>query len=398
MKTIVGRVLAVLRGSARARDIRDSTGVFAVGVLLISVGVVQIVNGNGVVAVDPWWHLVPLVVICGIMLVKRKHPMIALGIGLLVFGADVVIGGSLGVTLGLIDLIFAAALFSGPRTPRRLGIGVAVLVLFGAATTFVLGGGLRDSVLLALQVFAILGTPLWWGLSVRQQSELAELAAARAEDLERMAELREGDIVREERARMARDLHDALAGNLSAIAINAEAALERPSAETQRTALEAIRVASVQSLDEMRSMILLLRTDDDAVAAPPRLVEIDALVGVARARGLEVTVTVMPAATSALPSAVDQAAYRIVQESLTNAAKHAPGAKVEIDIDATPDALRLVIANELTAAASTQAGGGSGLLTMRERTEALGGNFGAGRDGSGRWVVDCSIPLRVLAR
>jgi signal transduction histidine kinase len=391
-----------VRGTERARDVSDACGVALVGLLFLSVGIAGAWTPSAIAGnVDPWWHVVPLAAVCGVMLVKRKHPLLALLAGCIIFGVDAVAGGSLGVLLGLIDLIYSAALFAAARVPRRLGIAVLVAVIGIAAATFILGGGVQSAVLNALQVFAIFGTPLWWGISVRQQKELADLASARAADLQRLAELRETEAVREERVRMARDLHDALAGNLSAIAIHSEAALSSPASGghdgTHRDALSVIRSASVASLDEMRSMILLLRTRQDSMTSPARLTDLGDLVDSYRARGMSLTLTGQ-SELPALPSAVDQAAFRILQESLGNAARHAAGAAVDVTIRSSPRELVVTISNHRTPQGLAP-GGGLGLTTMRERAEALGGRLSAGWGTDGlTWVVEATLPLRGAAQ
>ncbi len=325
------------------------------------------------------------------------------------------------------------------------------MVVVGTALTAVATTDLQTTVLVGLQLFALLGTPWWWGTSVRQQAELTRLATERAEDLRRLAALNEAETVARERARMARDLHDAIAGNLSAIAIHAEAALAVPAgasaaAERDRTALESVRAASVTSLREMRSMIDLLRSGEDGAAgadgsagdgivpsgtasgsadadagppvtatAPPRLAQAGALLDAARATGLDLRWDGVPASDlPPLTAAVDQAAYRILQESLTNAAKHAPGARVLVTVGVRDGELEL----RVESLPGEPAGGpglrpsdgsaeadrtGIGMITMRERAEAVGGRFEAGwvegpyRDGAGaveprRWSVVAVLP------
>lgn len=431
----IRELVRAARGTPRGRDLLTVVAYALVGVLLIAVGLVDTWGGTPIgPGPERWWFLVPLAAICAAQLGRRRRPLLALGSGLAIFAADAAMGGSIGVMLVLIDLIYTVALFSSARAVRRLEIAVGVVVGAALAVTFVVTGSSREAVLLALFAFAILGTPLWWGRTVRQQADLAALARARAQDLQDLTTLREQQAVRAERTRMARDLHDAIAGNLSAIAIHTEAALAASDADaaTNATAtaaddatLRTIRAASVASLEEMRAMILLLRTgdgpgsgggvgvDDDGsgefgahagndragsgsgeLTSPARLGELDDLLALARARGLRVRADV--AAPAGLPAAVDQAAYRIVQEALTNAAVHAPGADVDVviaggrtcTIEVRSRGARLPVATPVRS-------GGLGLTTMRERAEALGGTFAAGPvEGAvaPTWLVTASIP------
>ncbi|UNX55161.1 histidine kinase [Georgenia sp. TF02-10] len=462
-----------VRGSARARDVSDAAGIALVGLVLLAAGLV----GTSPVAAAPtgadrWWLAVPLLTICAVMLGKRRRPLLALLAGTAVFAADAMLGGSLGVLLGLLDLIYSAALYAGAAAVRRLEVLAGAVVVGGSAATFVGTGDPPQTVNVALTLFAVLGTPLWWARTVRQQAELAALATARAGDLQRLAALRETEVVRAERTRMARDLHDALAGNLSAIALHTEAALVAPPApapglapapapaaapasapgpalalaragstagplttpaptgaapagppaETrERQALRAIRTASVAALQEMRSMILLLRTGGtgaEEVASPARLAGLGTLLDGARSGGLRVRAETA-ALPETLPTAVDQAAYRIIQEALTNAAKHSPGAAVTVRVGVADDALHLSVVSAGPAgpggpgrpapaeprrpwladgdANPSAPAAGVGLLTMRERAEGLGGTFEAGWEPSGdaplRWRVRAILPL-----
>ncbi|MBO1751127.1 hypothetical protein J4G33_04850 [Actinotalea sp. BY-33] len=398
------------RGTARRRVVSDAAVTFLVGVALLWLGMVGIwTSGPGPVE-NSWVHLAPLAVGCLVMLAKNRYPLGALAAGGLVLGVDAALGGSVGVLVVLIDLIYSAALRTGPAAFRRLTVGVGLTIGAAAVAGLVTERTVAGTVLFALQAFAVLGTPLWWGLTVRKQAELTALAEERAADLERLAELREREVLAEERTRMARDLHDAVAGNLSAIAIHAEAALTAAPAPSGRSSLEAIRAASVQSLQEMRSMIMLLRAagppgttgtvgatgatgqavPDDATS-PPRLGEARSLLAAVAAQGLDLThsgcsLDDLPE----LPAVVDQAAYRVLQEALTNAVKHGDGAGVEVTVEHDDEMLHLRITST---GGGGERGTGWGLVTMRERAEALGGSLEAGPVEVNGWVVDARLPL-----
>ncbi|WP_149203450.1 sensor histidine kinase [Actinotalea subterranea] len=407
----------------RTVDAVWAVGTFVIGALTIQLGLTDLWTDVPLLveSVEPWVRLVPLAAGCLVMLGKRRHPIAALAAGTLVFAVDLSLGGTMAVVLVLLDLIYAAGMFASTRAVDRLRTAVVLLIPAATVATWVGTRSVELAAFMTIQVFALLGTPLWWALAVRRQAELAELAQARADDLARLAELRGADAVRNERARMARDLHDAIAGNLSAIAIHSEAALAVPAddpraAGRDRRALEAIRAAGVTSLAEMRSMILLLRSGgalDDGAAAPARLREADALLDAARTAGLRVVWDgAPPADLPPLPAAVDQAAYRILQEGLTNAAKHAPGGRARVVVRRERDLLLLSVESDRAVRPARDAGvpgsaaghavarasadgGGLGLLTMRERAEALGGRLTAGwvDDVAGRWAVAAELPV-----
>lgn len=342
-----------------------------------------------------WWHLLILLCAATMLLAKRRHPVLTLVVVAALSVVDGYLGGGIAVFVVLFDALYTAALVTRPVVRRRITWTVAVVAVGGPVASLVAGAELRDAVVLFLQAVALYGTPLWWASDVRQRTELAELERERADlahavaaDAVRIAELDRESAVREERARMARDLHDVVAGHLSAVAIHTEATLASTDTSRDRDTLRTVRAGALEALAEMRSMILVLRGRPDPVAAPAGLARLDSLVAAARSAGQDVVL--VGAAPSPLPAATDQAAFRIVQESLTNAARHAPGAAVEVAVSGRDD-VEVVVSNPLGDAAAPPLSTATGLLTMRERAEALGGTLVAGPS-DGRWVVHASLP------
>jgi len=243
--------------------------------------------------------------------------------------------------------------------------------------------------------------PVWWATNVRQQRDIADNERENAVQLARIGELDRYAAVAAERARMARDLHDVIAGHLSAIAIQSEAVLTMSTADpaTSHAVLRSVRENSVSALDEMRAMIGLLRegASDEETTAPARLAQLSKLVESARASGMHVDVESEMDGSATLPAAVDLTAYRIAQEALTNAVKHAPGARTRVDIQRADGILTVEVTNELKAAGKKprqagQIGTGIGLLNMRERANAVGGSLSAGLS-EGRWRVRAKLPV-----
>jgi signal transduction histidine kinase len=402
---IAARVVAAwrrARATPRSADRTDAVVTFAVGVLCVAIGAVDVLQGTGApTLLGPWDHVLTLAVGCLLMLAKRRAPALALPAGVALFAVDARLGGSLGLVLVLFDLVFSAALHGSARLLRVLQVAAAVAVAGTAVAVGLASGEVRIGFFAGLQVFAFGVSPLWWGMNVRHHAQARRLAEERAEDLRRLAELREQEARTEERTRMARDLHDAIAGNLSAIALHAEAALARPADDDaaparDRAALRAVRAASVASLTEMRTMIGLLRAGQDPVAAPSRLADVPTLVATTRAAGHEVEVVpTVPDPLPELPAAVDQAGYRIVQESLTNAVKHAPAGRSRVAVRVAGAELHVAVDtwSPRPVGAGPRAGQGLGLLTMRERAESLGGTFAAGPADDGAWAVRATLPL-----
>jgi signal transduction histidine kinase len=348
---------------------------------------------------------------CVALAVKRRHPAATLAVVTAATLGSVTVGGSLGLLLALVDALYTAAVVLAPRARRALVAVVVAVTVAAPVAAALLGGGLREVLAALLQAVALLVTPLWWGSDVRSRTELAasearratlereqaDLARAHLVDVQRIADLDRGAALREERAAMARDLHDVVASRLSAIAIHAEAALSAaPETARDRAALAAVRAESVASLAEMRSMILVLRggASDVAVGAAGGLDQLDDLVATARDRGLDVRVSAR--ARPPLPAVVDQAAYRIAHEALTNAAAHGPaGGRVDVRVAGVGSSLEVEVLSSLGdpgPAPGPALGSATGLVTMAERARSLGGTLSAGPDGD-RWRVHAVLPV-----
>ncbi len=424
-RSVAGALRVLATADDRRGDAVTAVTTFVVGWILLEVGLVDIVRWNGPlddVTPEPWWRVALLAVGCALILVKRAYPMRALAGGAVVMLVDLAWGGSLAVLLVLWDLLYGAALWSGPRARAWLWGAALTVSVVGAVAAGETARDVRYFVYTGLQLGAMLLVPMWWADNVRQKTELAELERARADeaaraaelereraaDLATIAELDRHEAVQAERAAMARDLHDVIASHLSTIAIHSGAVLSTPpDAARARAALEQVRASSVASLSEMRAMIDLLRADAprDPVPAPGRLDRLGALVDDARAAGVEVTVEDPDRVTTTpLPAATGQALHRIAQEALTNARKHAPGAAVLIRLaghdDADADGPGIVLEVRNGAPALGPAGpddpalsAGTGMLTMAERAEGVGGTFAGGPAPGGGWLVRAVVPV-----
>jgi signal transduction histidine kinase len=221
------------------------------------------------------------------------------------------------------------------------------------------------------------------------QTERAELERARR-------------AVLEERTRIARELHDVVAHHMSLIAVRAETAPYRLSdlPESARAEFGSLSEVAREALTEMRVLLGVLRHDQPAGLAPvPQLSDIPALVDAARRAGVSVELTVPPV-LDGVPSSVAVCAYRIVQESLSNASQHAPGAAVTVSVGHDAGAVLLRVANGPCGPGSsprTESGPGHGLTGMRERVALLGGSLSAGPVPDGGYVVSAVLPLGAAA-
>lgn len=366
-----------------SRDLRGAFGMFALGVALVPIGLVETWTDTPW-TLERWWHLAPLAVLCALMAVRRARPLTALGVGVLVFVAEGFFGGSLASLLVFIELVHAAGRYGRGRIADRLAHVIVAVIAAVGVLTLVATRDLRVAIMAALTVFAVLGTSYWWGESAKQQADLVEAERARAEDLARMAALREEQARRGEREAMAGEIHDALSGNLAAITIHAEAGLANPAVAPQ--ALQVVRTTSKQAMGELRSMLAVLRPDGGPAMPPSNLED---AVDAARGRGLEIDARYEPALLGDLPPQVAHAAYRVVQESLTNVERHCPGGQAELVVTRDGD---LTITVDSPCGVGPRSDGGYGLTSMSERVTSLGGVFEAGPHDGG-WRVHAVIPL-----
>ncbi|MEE1733802.1 MULTISPECIES: sensor histidine kinase [Streptomyces] len=351
----------------------------------------------------PWITLVPLTVMAAMELLRRSAPRTALIVGTLALIADQFTRGSLATILMFTDVMYAAVLYGTPAAARR--IPVATLLITVASTIgFLAWFRTPEALLIGVVTGLISFIPAITGVSVRNHRTAAEAARLAARQTARLAEMDRTQAVIAERARMARELHDMVANHLSAVAIHSTAALSIDDPETSRRALKVIRENSVEGLAEMRRLIGLLREggEDGAPAAAPTLASLDALVEQANGNGassglvcvLEDTRT---EAAVPLPTPVELAAYRIVQESLTNALKHAAPGPVTVRLDLAGEVLTVEVTSAFgSRPGPTAPGSGAGLVGMRERVALLGGTFGAGAeadgDGTKIWRVRAELP------
>ncbi|MEC4019063.1 sensor histidine kinase [Streptomyces sp. H27-D2] len=234
-----------------------------------------------------------------------------------------------------------------------------------------------------------------WVVAILAASELArvrreQLARARAEEEE--AERRRAG---EERLRIARELHDVLAHSISVINVQAGVglALLDQDPEQARTALTTIKAASKEALGEVRQVLDTLRAPGDAPRSPaPGLDRLGELTEQAAGAGLSVDLSVEGART-ALPPGADLAAFRIVQEALTNIVRHSGSRAARVRLDYAPRLLAIRIDDDGPATGGGPSGGGNGLVGMRERAAALGGTIEAGPRPDGGFRVLARLPL-----
>jgi signal transduction histidine kinase len=236
------------------------------------------------------------------------------------------------------------------------------------------------------------------GESVRTRRVLAAEALERAERAEQAREAEARRRVDAERLRIAREVHDTVAHAIAVINVQAGVTahvLDKRPAQARET-LEVIEQTSARALGELRATLGMLREADERRAPAAGLGQVEELVGLAREAGLDVKVDVA-APPRELASATDQAAYRILQESITNVIRHAGPSRVLVSVTYGPSDLEVLVADDglgLRDAPRRGDGGGQGIVGMRERAALLGGEVTAGPRPGGGFQVRARLPLR----
>jgi signal transduction histidine kinase len=345
-------------------------------------------------------HLTPAraaaVLLIGVPLVVRlRFPVTVLSLVVTGIVVSAALGGH-GPSVPVFPLIAVLlALYAvGSRTRGiRLGVAAGGTLAGLFAASLLAGADVGGGAAVALLVTAG-GLVIGGALGVlRFESELFD---ERASELEREREQLARVAVAEERRRIARELHDVIGHSISVMGVQAGAvrSVLREDQLRERDALLAVERTGRQAVGEMRRLIGLLRPDDDGVGDPtPSLRRAEQLVGELREAGLSVRLSVA-GDLSRLSAGVDLAGYRILQEALTNAMKHAPRANVAAGVICTTDELEIEVTDDGSATPRASGGDvGHGLLGMRERVSLYGGELVAGPGPAGGFVVHARIPL-----
>jgi signal transduction histidine kinase len=348
---------------------------------------------------------------CAAIAVRRRWPAAALTAATaLVLASTALEVASAGPAVGLVVCAYAVTtwypyrkslpllvLLAAAHAAGGIALSAAGSDVRGLPTFWLWGAPGDDPSGVAFATAASYGIPAALGWLVRRRrahtAALTAALTARAERLEAEREQRDRAAAAEERRRIARELHDIAAHDLSAIVVQAGAAdrlVERDTAAA-RAILRDIRGQGRDTLTALRQLVGILREGDaDGRAPQPGLTRVDDLLAVARAAGAEVTLAV-EGAPRPLPALTDLAGYRVLQEALTNARRHAAGTPVTVTVTYRPDAVRLVVRNG-PAGTPRETGDGHGLAGMRERVRQAGGTLAVGPTGDGGWSVDAWLP------
>ncbi|CAL9428058.1 sensor histidine kinase [Streptomyces sp. NPDC057838] len=328
---------------------------------------------------------------------RRRAPMTVLALTGAVSVVESVTGDPRApVAMSAVIALYTVASTTDRPTTWRVGL-LTMTVLTGTAMAV---GSLPWYAQENLAIFAWTGIGATAGDAVRSRRAFVQAIRERAERAERTREEEARRRVAEERLRIARDLHDVVAHHIALVNVQAGVAAhvmdKRP--DQAKEALAHVREASRSALNELRATVGLLRQsgDPEAPTEPaPGLDRLDELTGTFRSAGLHVEVARADQGT-ALPAAVGLAAYRIIQEALTNVQKHAgPQAKAEVSVVRVGPNIEITVLDDGTGEGETPAaGGGHGLLGMRERVTALRGTLTTGPRYGGGFRVHAILPVK----
>ncbi|GAB3444685.1 sensor histidine kinase [Actinophytocola sediminis] len=362
---------------------RDAVVDWVIAVGVAATLLVAGLSGQPSTNLDQLGHL--LLVAGGLVLVpRRRAPVTVLAAtGLCALGYQ-----AIGFDVPAVAYVFAV--YAAVRAGHR-GVPVAASVLMlGALPLAAVVSGVHDSGAAFAQARGAL--EIAWLVAAGAAGEALRQAERRADEAERTREETARRRADEERLHIARELHDSLTHQISVITVQAEVAVHLADKRGERVpdALLVIREAGREAARELRATLEALRSDDRD--APHGLDHVQELVRRARATGLDATLTIT-GNRGDLPNAVDRTAYRIVQESLTNIARHAAAATASVRIDYRPDALVIRVDDDGTATSDTAPVPGVGLLGMGERVTALGGHLRAAPRADGGFTVRAELPV-----
>jgi signal transduction histidine kinase len=334
-------------------------------------------NYPGIVPVAPVAVLLS-VLAGGTLLIRRRAPLLVLSATIALAAVLVVLVAYPGGAPVLVAIYTVAE-----RLERRVSlIALVPTILF-------------------LQLGEISSPPVTigaWALGAYVQARYRYTAALeeRAAHLEREREQLNQIIVQQERASIARELHDVVAHSVTVMLLGVRGARDvlRTSPDVAEETLSQVETSAEQSIAELRRILVLLRSSDQTaeMRPPPDLSRVEELIADYRKAGLPVQL-IMDGESRPLPSSVELSAYRIVEEALTNVLKHARPTRVTVELGFRASMLEILIVDDGPSAGSAPVEPGHGILGMRERVAALGGELETGRPPSGGFRVGARIPI-----
>jgi signal transduction histidine kinase len=381
--------------------IRDLVRTHALDVLLAlfaAIAVVEVVlrrDASGAPRTTLWFVIPAIVVLAFPAVARRRHPFAAVATFWLLAAALSFVDGRL-VTfpIGVFFLGMVASFLLGDlRDARHAWIGLAIAV--GGAAIIVYNQPTHTAGTFVF-IPVLFGISWLAGFALRSREEQAEVAEARAAHAEREREVAARIAVAEERARIARELHDVVAHSVSVMVLQVGAVRHKlpDTLADERDALRGVEKTGRAALAEMRRLLGAMRREGDDVELGPQpgLDGLDALLEDVDRAGLPVRLDV-EGERFPLPPAFDLSAYRIVQEGLTNALKHARASHADVVLRYAPDQLEIEVRDD-GQGSSTSDGHGHGLVGVRERVKIYGGEMTADGEPGGGFVLRARLPIR----
>ncbi|MFJ9901020.1 sensor histidine kinase [Streptomyces sp. NPDC091280] len=378
------------------------------GLVLLTLCAPLLMQSSADPSARAWWLLLATEVVTAVALpLRRKLPVTVFLVLLATLVAALVGGAAAGMKLSpLIFLSLAVALYNVGSYCTNWA-RTWLVVLGGGGAVVAAGVWINQLTAVSAQyrgssdVIGVLAPmPLAWATGFAALTHRANLAAAerRMADVLREQQLHEQQAAQQERVRIAREMHDVVAHSLTLLVVQAETLRARGGElpAWARTRIDGLAVAGRQAGGELRDLLRVLRGPEDAapLAPMPGLRDLPELLDRSRAAGAQVDGRI-ETDTGALPRPVQLTVYRIVQESLTNARRHSPGARVRVDIAEDTGQLRCEVVNSRPAEPVTASWGtGLGLVSMRERVDTLGGELHTGPTDDGGFQVLATLPLR----
>jgi signal transduction histidine kinase len=369
---------------------------------LVDAGLFLFAVGLGGLAMSYLWHthgefldavdLAAGSVACLALWQRRSHPV---GVFVLAFVAGSI--SPLAAGASLVAICTAAS-----RVRGRALIVVALLAAAGSIAFPLVNPAAGEILEIGFPAFLFTAMAFGWGLYLRARRDLEASLRQRAEQLE-ADQICNAELAREaERRRIAREMHDVLAHRLSLLSVHAGALQFHPDAPAAEIASAAtvIRTSASAALDELREIVTVLREEPDDAAGPPQpgFGQLGSLLEESRSAGMVVDARIDVPGAGELPASAGRTAYRVVQEGLTNARKHAPGAPVEVSVTRDGEAALVVevISRAVTAAPGVPplagAGSGTGLIGLAERLALAGGDLEHRTTADGEFVLRAMLP------
>lgn len=370
-------------------------------VLLAATGASNSGFVGGALRWPTWVSVVLLLVACASLFWRRRHPVIPLVVAGPLAAAEIIVGGQIAAYLLLFEAIFDPIMYGSMRLARvttLLSISAAALAFFTAVAL-----GASGPILLVVLLVSglVVSTPLLWGWEVRRHRDARLIAESLTEMEHELAATRAAHAVETERRKIAHDLHDVIAGHLSAVSLHTNLAASLEQAEERDRSLITARESAHAALRDLRSMIGVLSTEESGTL-PSVTLDWPSLTTRLRGRDPQARVEIDPAADdpARVEPSVQAALLRIAAEASTNAVRHGL-APISLSVRVAADAVSLELMNRR--ADSSLPGTGVGRGAIAHRATAVGGSATSGpapadRPEAGSWRVLARLPARAVVQ